>query len=158
MDPLARKYAMWSTYHYAADNPVLITDPTGMAWSVTNAQLATRYFQNSNVEWKPAVNEDGSVSYVSEENDSYQTFVEQYGKAAADQAFQRNCDSCYDESEVYSEGEMILNSEEVYPLFIVSAEGRPSYDMTAMIEGGSGVENMTDILNQVSFMTECSGL
>jgi hypothetical protein len=42
-DPLAKEYAMWSTYHYAADSPVLITDPTGMAWSPVNQQLANTF-------------------------------------------------------------------------------------------------------------------
>jgi hypothetical protein len=57
VDPLANIYSAWSTYHYVADNPVLITDPTGMAWSVTNAQLATGYFQGSGSDWKPVVEE-----------------------------------------------------------------------------------------------------
>ncbi|MEO0727209.1 MAG: RHS repeat-associated core domain-containing protein, partial [Bacteroidota bacterium] len=43
IDPLAMTYAAWSTYHYAADNPVLITDPTGMAWSSSNIQAADQF-------------------------------------------------------------------------------------------------------------------
>lgn len=31
-DPHARKYAPWSPYAYCANNPVNITDPTGMDW------------------------------------------------------------------------------------------------------------------------------
>ena len=31
-DPHARKYAPWSPYAYCANNPVHITDPTGMDW------------------------------------------------------------------------------------------------------------------------------
>ena len=43
-DPLALDYASWSSYHYVADNPILLTDPTGMAWSETNAKLATGWY------------------------------------------------------------------------------------------------------------------
>jgi RHS repeat-associated protein len=31
-DPHAENYYSWSPYHYAANNPLLITDPTGMDW------------------------------------------------------------------------------------------------------------------------------
>ncbi|MDL2306154.1 RHS repeat-associated core domain-containing protein [Bacteroides sp. OttesenSCG-928-D19] len=32
MDPHAETYYNWSPYHYAANNPMLVTDPTGMDW------------------------------------------------------------------------------------------------------------------------------
>ncbi len=35
-DPHAQHYPDWSPYHYAANNPVLITDPTGMDWYSSN--------------------------------------------------------------------------------------------------------------------------
>ena len=42
------------------NNPINGTDPDGAFW-------------------KPIVNADGSVSYVAEENDTVQSFVDQYG-------------------------------------------------------------------------------
>jgi hypothetical protein len=43
VDPLAADYADWSAYHYAANNPIIITDPTGREWSETNKELAEMY-------------------------------------------------------------------------------------------------------------------
>lgn len=57
VDPLAAKYSSWSSYHYVADNPTLITDPTGMEWSATNMKLATGYFQGYGPQWIPAIEE-----------------------------------------------------------------------------------------------------
>jgi RHS repeat-associated protein len=34
VDPLAEKYVSWSGYHYAANNPLLITDGNGKEWNV----------------------------------------------------------------------------------------------------------------------------
>ena len=38
MDPLAENYYSWSPYHYAGNNPILITDPTGMDWYIFNEE------------------------------------------------------------------------------------------------------------------------
>jgi len=43
VDPLAEKFAGWSAYHYSANNPINITDPSGMDWSETNIDLARRF-------------------------------------------------------------------------------------------------------------------
>ncbi|NDV60152.1 DUF6443 domain-containing protein [Bacteroides sp. 519] len=37
MDPHAEKYYSWSPYHYAGNNPMRITDPTGMDWYVNSS-------------------------------------------------------------------------------------------------------------------------
>ncbi len=37
VDPLLHLYAGWSPYHYAANNPLRVTDPSGKSWLVFNS-------------------------------------------------------------------------------------------------------------------------
>jgi RHS repeat-associated protein len=43
VDPLVENYPSWSAYHYVADNPITFIDPSGMAWSEANRDLADRF-------------------------------------------------------------------------------------------------------------------
>ncbi|MDY0389121.1 MAG: hypothetical protein WC276_11340 [Sedimentibacter sp.] len=41
VDPHAENYYSWSPYHFAANNPILVTDPDGRDWYISNADNAT---------------------------------------------------------------------------------------------------------------------
>ena len=60
IDPMAENYYYDSPYVYTTNNPILYIDPNGEYW-------------------KPTVGDDGIVSYVAEEGDDVQSFVDQYG-------------------------------------------------------------------------------
>ena len=49
MDPHAENYYCWSPYHYAGNNPLRITDPTGMDWYQD---------ETGNYHWKEGSDED----------------------------------------------------------------------------------------------------
>lgn len=141
VDPLAEKMASWSPYNYTFNNPLKFTDPTGMA-----------------PDWIPEYDEKlGVVTYTSEDGDSYQTFVSQYGEEAAEEAFGANCDECFNKNETFSDGDMILNSDKAYKL-IVREEGVDN-QLIDMFVGGSGKETTTeiqDIYNQIQLASSVS--
>ena len=47
VDPHAENYYSWSLYHYAANNPIIVTDPTGMDWYTSNDGSATKWVEGS---------------------------------------------------------------------------------------------------------------
>jgi RHS repeat-associated protein len=48
IDPHAENYYSWSPYHYAANNPIIVTDPTGMDWYTSTDGSATMWKEGSN--------------------------------------------------------------------------------------------------------------
>ena len=61
---MAEKYPGWSPYNYTLQNPIKYIDPTGMV--VEGA------------EWKPKLCDDGSTTYIKEDNDNESTLRKQY--------------------------------------------------------------------------------
>ncbi|MBR6064702.1 MAG: RHS repeat-associated core domain-containing protein [Bacteroidales bacterium] len=60
VDPMSDKYPSLSPYVYCADNPVKLVDPEGEEM------------------WIPEVDGKGNVSYIAEDGDNYETFIEQF--------------------------------------------------------------------------------
>lgn len=110
-------------------------------------------------DWIPEYNEStGTISYTSEDGDSYDTFVEQYGESAAEEIFNSNCDGCFNKSETYLEGEISLNSDT--PLKLVIDEKVAKNQGVDYMKGGNGKEVTTDIQdihNQIELASEVSG-
>ena len=66
VDPMAQKYPAFSPYVFTGSNPVNLEDPDGR--------------------WVPGIDEDGNVTYVAEEGDSFKTFQSQYGLSRVETA------------------------------------------------------------------------
>ena len=66
VDPMAQKYPAFSPYVFTGSNPVNLVDPDGR--------------------WVPGIDEDGNVTYVAEEGDSFKTFQSQYGLSRVETA------------------------------------------------------------------------
>ena len=137
VDPLADQFAAWSPYHYVYNNPLIHTDPTGMA-----------------ADWIPDLDDQGNITYTSEDGDSYETFVEQYGEEAAQRTFDQNCDGCFDKSETFGEGDIILSSDEPLALQIETQGFTIVGDILRQSDGVDQVGDMTDAYNQLKFMAK----
>jgi len=141
-DPLAGDFPSWTSYHYVHNNSLRYTDPTGM--------------RAEEVDWEPKVDSEGNITYVSEDGDSYRTFVEQYGEDAARSVFESNCEGCFDKDATYSEGEIALSSKEPLKLIIdnKSPEGGYILDMLFGGDGKGTTTDIQDISNQLALISE----
>ena len=114
-------------------NPVMFVDPSGRS-----------------AEWVPGVDDDGNVTYTSEADDSYDTFVEQYGKEAADKTFNQESVS-YNDSKEYGEGEVVIKGE-THSLIIKRTS--PGFFAGFMGVTPETLNSIQDMHNQLEFAKE----
>ncbi len=140
VDPLAEDYAAYSGYNYVLGNPIIMIDPDGRS-----------------AKWIPSIDDNGVITYTSEEGDSYDTFVEQYGEEAAREVYSKNCGDCFDSNEVHGAGDISLSSDRPLALIIQNGDheaGSFGHFAEGQLTGGGEVANMTDVLYQIGFMTD----
>ncbi|MCG8332456.1 MAG: RHS repeat-associated core domain-containing protein [Chitinophagales bacterium] len=64
VDPLADEFLSLSPYHYVYNNPLIHTDPTGMA-----------------ADWIPSVNDNGDIILTAEEGDNLNSLINFFGSS-----------------------------------------------------------------------------
>ena len=68
IDPHSENYYSWSPYAYCANNPIRITDPTGMDWVLRYVDGAAEYYYDRSVTSQDDVNnkygKDGGVIHI----------------------------------------------------------------------------------------------
>jgi RHS repeat-associated protein len=97
----AFNYLSVSPYAYVGNNPLVLTDPDGR-------------------DWVPILEEDGTIYYISEDDDSFETFVDQFGEEAAFEVFNNHCAGCFDKEVKYNKGDISLRGD-LYPLVLRTA-------------------------------------
>ena len=144
-DPYADKFPTLSPYNYGANNPLLYIDPHGL--------------------WIQKTDEDGNVTFVAEEGDNFETFMDQYGlsKEKAKKWFKEHGMSEYLPQEKEAGGLLGLLGVEktVYPTVgkgtsFQSEMGHLKLSVENIRESGgllSGIssEAKQDLVNQLTF-------
>ncbi|MDA7502291.1 hypothetical protein N8482_03355 [Chitinophagales bacterium] len=134
IDPRAPEYPWQTSYAYHRNSPISMLDYLGggdedVSSDKSSSEHVKGRDKKSRVEheqlgviaWKPTVDDDGNIRYVSENKDSYSTFVEQYGEQAAEAVFDSNCGDCVDKNATYEEGEVTLDSPVPLKLLVSAA-------------------------------------